>query len=354
MNSSLKLGAAYHGSRILSDVTKAMADMARDNLNLVVHMFSHNDWERHKNRMADIVKASKDAGLEVWIDNWGLGGPPGDKSHFLAAKPDSHLYFSNGEMSPDTACLNSPDFREFTKQWLEAVAELGAKTVFWDEPQLPIKKTPNGNVFSCCCPHCKKLFESMYNIPMPQGYIDGYELSNELEKFRLFTVSSYFREVTDYSHSLGMSNVVCVMVGQQHGISLETLDSLCSVPHLENIGSDPYWSSTRQDDVYDFVYTKTLDTLDVAKRFNKQHNIWIKAYSIPRGREEDIVTAAHAAYDAGARTLIAWSYMGGEANDYASQNPMVSWRKTVDGFNRVLNIERDRVLEIKRKRAAAL
>ena len=140
MNQQLKLGAAYHGSRILSDVTKAMADMAKDNFNLVVHMFSHNDWERHKNRMADIVKASKDAGLEVWIDNWGLGGPPGDKSHFLAAKPDSHLYFSNGEMSPDTACLNSPDFREFTKQWLEAVAELGAKPCSGTSRSCPSKK----------------------------------------------------------------------------------------------------------------------------------------------------------------------------------------------------------------------
>ena len=72
----LKLGMAYHGNRMPSHARQDMQEMARNGLDLVVHMLSHNDWDRHKSVMRDIVAISQDAGLEVWLDNWGLGGPP--------------------------------------------------------------------------------------------------------------------------------------------------------------------------------------------------------------------------------------------------------------------------------------
>ena len=54
----LKTGAAYHGNRMLSHAIKDMREMARADLDVVVHMLSHNDWERHSNVMGDIFKAS--------------------------------------------------------------------------------------------------------------------------------------------------------------------------------------------------------------------------------------------------------------------------------------------------------
>ena len=84
VDNKLKLGVAYHGNRMLKHVREDMLDIIHHHFNLVVHMFSHNDWDRHKNIMKEIVEISEEAGLEVWIDNWGLGGPPGDKSHFLS------------------------------------------------------------------------------------------------------------------------------------------------------------------------------------------------------------------------------------------------------------------------------
>ena len=91
----LKLGVAYHGNRMLKHIREDMLDIVQHNFNLVVHMLSHNDWDRHKNIMKEIVEISQDAGLEVWIDNWGLGGPPGDKSHFLSYYPEAHQVYSN-------------------------------------------------------------------------------------------------------------------------------------------------------------------------------------------------------------------------------------------------------------------
>lgn len=68
----LKLGVAYHGNRMLNQVQADMQDIIKHNMNLVVHMFSHNDMERNKSVMKDIISATKFLGLECWIDNWGI------------------------------------------------------------------------------------------------------------------------------------------------------------------------------------------------------------------------------------------------------------------------------------------
>ena len=62
-----------------------------------------------------------------------------------------------------------------------------------------------------------------------------------------------------------------------------------------------------------------------------------------RGRTE-------AAYDAGARTILSWSFHAGESNNYASANPQKSWNMTVEGMKRVKSRERDRIWEENRKK----
>ena len=88
----LKTGVAYHGNRMPHHAREDFLDMARNHMNLIVHMFSHTDWDRHKKIMKEIIEISESYGLEVWIDNWGIGGPPGDKSHFLQYHPEAHQY----------------------------------------------------------------------------------------------------------------------------------------------------------------------------------------------------------------------------------------------------------------------
>ena len=56
-----------------------------------------------------------------------------------------------------------------------------------------------------------------------------------------------------------------------------------------------------------------------------------------------------AAYDAGARTILTWSYMAGESNNYRSDDPAKVWNITVEAMRRIRDMERDRILEEKRK-----
>ena len=57
---------------MLSHAITDMKEIAMADMDIVVHMLSHTDWERHADVMEDIFKASEAEGLEVWVDNWGI------------------------------------------------------------------------------------------------------------------------------------------------------------------------------------------------------------------------------------------------------------------------------------------
>ncbi|MBS4224250.1 hypothetical protein [Lederbergia citrea] len=346
----LRLGVAYHGNRILKHVDSDLRDIIDHNFNMILHTFSHNDWDRHRNVMKEIIQMSEGYGLDVWVDNWGLAGPPGDKSHFLGYSPDSHQIYSDGSMDPVRVCLNSPEFRSFTKEWIDVIKEAGAKSVYWDEPHLGAKTVDkNGKpiIYSCICKRCQELFKEQYEHDMPT------EFTNEVAEFRSWTIRDYFKEVTEYSNRKSMENIICVMLEAQHGISLDTLGLIGEIDTMDNIGSDPYWQL--RDDVmiepYEYVYNATKLNLDLCKQYNKDHNIWIQGWNTPAGREEEIIYAADAAYDAGARTIFVWGYRGCESNDYGSKNPDMTWKVVGDAMLRLRNRHRDEQLSKLRKMA---
>lgn len=340
----LKTGVAYHGNRLLRHVEDDLRDMIDHNINLVVHMLSHNDWDRHRTIMKEIVGMTESYGLEVWLDNWGLGGPPGDKSHFLGYYPGSHQIYNTGEMDPVRACLNSPDFRKFTRDWVDLVEEVGGKTILWDEPHLYGRDMVDGKpqVWSCHCERCQALFEAQYGKAMPAEFTD------EVSAFRLWTIVDYFKDVTGYSAAKQIENAVVVMLGATHGINLSTIEQVAAIETMDNVGTDPYWYSGTAEP-YQHNYLATKQMLEVANKYGKGHNLWIQAFGVPRGREEEMVLATEAAYDAGARTILAWGFRGSEGNDYRARNPDLAWKVIGDAMRRIQDRYRDEQLALLRK-----
>ena len=250
------------------------------------------------------------------------------------------MVYSDGTMHPTKVCVNSPAYRKFVKEWLDTVAEIGGKTVFWDEPYMPSDRIENTNDFRycCTCPTCQKIFAERFNKKMPAV------LDDDAVRFRTDSIVEFFDEVTTYSASLGLVNTACVMLGASHGINLDSIDTICSLPHLDNIGSDPYWVGSNNVDPYQFVYENSKKNVEIADKFGKDHNLWIQGYNFPRGREDEIIMACHAAYDAGARTILGWGFHGCESNTYRSENPERTWNKMVDGMRRIKQLEYDRIL----------
>ncbi len=345
----LVTGVAYHGNRLLRHVDEDMADIVRHGMNTVVHMFSHNDWDRHLGVMKEIVNISEYYGLDVWIDNWGIGGPPGDKSHFLQYHPESHQIFSDGSVDPVSACYNSEPFVKFTMDWLDTVREFGGKTVIWDEPRFKEKKQAwqmqageEAPAFTCFCDSCQKLFAEKYNKPMPKI------ITPELAEFRNWTLTNFFDRVTTYAHSLGMKNVICVMPR-----TFDYTMDILKLPHIDNFGIDPYWHPghpIRALDPYDYVYTSTKRLLEQTTKYGKEHTLWIQGYDIPAGYEDELIVATDAAYDAGARSIFTWSYRGGESNTYKSEKCEKVWHVIGEAMNRVRQRHFDNIRDEYRKK----
>ncbi len=346
----LKTGIAYHGNRFLSHAREDLRDIARSEFDIVVHMFSHNDWERHTSVMQDMFKMTEDFGMEVWVDNWGLGGAPGDKSHFLAYHPEAHTYYGDGIMHPYQACLNAPSYRQFVKDWLHKVVEIGGKTIFWDEPFIPQTKIEGSEDYyaSCTCPTCRRMFEERFGRRMP------FVMDKDVAKFRNDTLIDFHEFISEYAHSLGLKSVICLMPYQLAGLNQHTeqermlamdIDSICSMKHIDNVGTDPYTHGKGIEYTYDYVYRSTKTCVDIANAHGKDHNIWIQAYNHRVGTEEEIVAALEAAYDGGARNIFAWSYMSGDPNSYRAESPDRAWAKALAGFHRIREMDRDRMLE---------
>ena len=334
-----RLGVAYHGNRILRHVEEDMRDIVNHNMNTVVHMFTHNDWDRHLAVMKDIVKVSEDYGLEVWIDNWGIGGPPGDKSHFLQYHPEAHQVFSDGTIDPVSSCYNSEAFVQFTKNWLDTVREFGGKKIFWDEPRLKINK--DKTAYTCYCPTCQKLFAERYGKPMPQ------ELTPEVEAFRSWSMVNYFDRVTTYAASLGIQSSTCIQL--KH---LELAAGMISLPHLDDFGVDPYWNPKvhPERDPYEFVYNASVSAIETAHQNGKDNHIWIQGYNLPKGHEDEMILATDAAYDAGARSILFWSYRGGESNSYRAECCDRAWQVMGEACARIRNRYFDEILAENRRK----
>ena len=357
MEKKLKTGCAYHGNRMLSHAILDMKEIVRAEMDIVVHMLSHTDWERHDKVMGDIFKASEAEGLEVWVDNWGIGGAPGDKSHFLAYHPEAHTYYGNGIMHPFQVCLNAPSYRQFVKNWIDKVAELGGKTIMWDEPFIPAVELPDhtGYYSACTCPVCRKKFEERFGRPMPEI------MDVDVSTFRNDLLIEFHEFVASYARSLGIKNVVCIEPYQLAGIKSPkkncellkiNIDRICSCEGLDSIGTDPYWFSRSKgpDDPYEYVYESAKTCVSITEKFGKDHNIWIQGYNAPRGREEEIYSATYAAYDAGARTILSWGFHGCESNSYRSEIPERSWLCTVEAMRDIKRFEREKILEENRKK----
>ena len=334
----LQKGVAYHGNRMLPHIRADMLDIVEHGFNTVVHMFTHNDWRRHKKIMAETIAISRELGLDVWIDNWGLGGPPGELSNFLSYYPDEHQYYNSGEVEPIRACYNSEALVKFTEEWIDAVGEIGARKIFWDEPHLRGLELNNGvpGKWTCRCPRCQELFREQYGASMPEQW------TPEVGAFRLWSIRQYFERITRYAHGCGMENNVCVMLNDELGICLDTVDQICSLPTVDGVGSDPYWVDQHfgYQDTYAWVYRQTKKNLEVCERFGKAHNVWIQSFANPNGTEEEIYAAADAIYDAGARSIFVWSYHGSDANDYRACNPEMIWKAVGGAMQRIS--ERDR------------
>ena len=315
----MKYGVSYFGNRILKHVEEDMKELKEIGFDVIVHTFSENDHKFYFRTMKDIVKLTKNLGMEVWIDPWGVGGVFGGEafSNFLIENP-SEWQITNRGRAVGSACLNSPKFREYMKRWLEAAVETGANAVFWDEPHFHILKD-FPKEWTCRCERCKEKFKEIYGHDMPE------EFTEEVSNFRNKTIEDFFEEVLSYSKKLGMKNVICFLPFESELFGLKDYESIAKIEYVDNIGSDPYWMAFKLE-MNSFLKETTQKILKLSSKYGKENHMWLQAFKIPRGREEDIVKGAKILKKENVETVLFWGVFACKhISSIAPDDPEKAW-----------------------------
>ena len=315
----MRYGVSYFGNRILKHVEEDMKELKEIGFDVIVHTFSENDHKFYFRTMKDIVKLTKDLGMEVWIDPWGVGGVFGGEafSNFLIENP-SEWQITNRGRAVGSACFNSPKFREYMKRWLEAAVETGADAVFWDEPHFHILKD-FPKEWTCRCERCREKYKETYGHDMPE------EFTEEVSNFRNETIKDFFEEVLSYSKKLGMKNVICFLPFESELFGLKDYESIAKIENVDNIGSDPYWMAFKLK-MNPFLKETTQKILKLSSKYGKENHIWLQAFKVPRGREEDIVKGAKILKKENVDTVLFWGVFACKhISSIAPDDPEKTW-----------------------------
>lgn len=301
----MAIGVSYFGNRILRHVAADMGGLAGAGYTGVLHTFSENDLAYYRAQMGRIVAVSHDAGLEVQLGTWGLGGVFGGEAEsiFAAKHPDLGQVFASGRRI-GSPCPSRPEFRDYVRAWATAAVEAGADQIFWDEPHWahPSRFDEPAANWSCVCGACRAAFAARYGEPMPTT------LTPEVRAFREQVLVDLLTDVVGYVSALGGRSTICLLppvVG--HHVAIDDWAAVATIAGLDTLATDPYWSFFGLP-AAEFVGDQARRLASVAARHGVAPQLWIQGYRLGPEQAPEIRVAVDAARAAGIDDLWAWGY----------------------------------------------
>lgn len=333
----LKLGVSYYGNRIPWRVKEDLQVIRQAGCNTILHTFSEEDVEFYEEAVGQIVQASRQFGLEVWLDPWGVGQVFGGETYssLIAKNLSLRQVSSTGESLP-LACPNHPAFREYLAQWIEAAVRVNPDVLFWDEPHFKIFPEPSADqtpkLWACRCAVCQERFQAWAGEPMPE------ELTPKVRAFKEVSLIDFIRFLCDATVAKKLKAAVCLLPFENSS-TVNDWAKVAQIPSLSVISTDPYWQPNQPEvDKHVGRFADRIATL--AKQYGKEGQIWILNFNIPKGQESTVRTAIEAAYQAGIQNFAAWSYYGAAYIRLKAEDPAAVWGMLSQCYQDLLNRER--------------
>jgi len=299
--SPARAGCSYFGVRIPRHVRRDMADLAERGYTGVLHTFSENDFAYYRDTMAEIVAISHAAGLSVQASPWGLGRTFGGEaeSRWVAFHPEECQVLDDGRRVA-AACLNSPAYRDFCKEWADWVLESGVDSVFWDEPAWVVPAhvgVDDPARWTCRCERCAERFG---------GPVPG-ELTPEVQAFREASVVDFLREMLAHVAAGGGSNAICLLPSTEGTQGLADWNEVASLSGLATLVTDPYWKHW-DGSAEEFVRRFARLLRETADRHGVGTQLWVPSFGLTREDVPDLEAAIIAAREEGVDDVWTWGY----------------------------------------------
>ncbi len=300
-NDTAAAGCSYFGVRIPRHVRRDMDDLAARGYTGVLHTFSENDFAYYRDTMAEIVAISHVAGLSVLASPWGLGRTFGGEaeSRWVAFHPEECQVLDDGRRVA-AACLNSPPYRDFCKEWADWVLECGVDSVFWDEPAWVVPAhvgVDDAERWTCRCDRCAERFG---------GRVPG-ELTPEVRRLREESVVEFLREVTDHVAERGGSNTICLLPATEGTQGLADWNEVAAIPGLATLATDPYWKHW-DEAAGPFVRRFARLLRETADRHGVGAQLWVPSFGLGAQDIPELEAAVAAAREEGVDDLWTWGY----------------------------------------------
>jgi N-acetylmuramic acid 6-phosphate etherase len=314
-----RAGCSYFGVRIPRHVRRDMADLAARGYTGVLHTFSENDFAYYRETMAEIVAASHAEGLYVQASPWGLGRTFGGEaeSRWVAFHPEESQVLDDGRRVA-AACLNSPAYRDFCKEWADWVLECGVNSVFWDEPAWVVPEhvgVDDPARWTCRCEHCAERFGG----PVPA------ELTPEVTRFRQESVVGFLRELVGHVVSRGGANTICLLPATEGTQGLADWDEVAAIRGLATLATDPYWKHWGEP-AGPFVQRFARLLRETADRHGVGAQLWVPSFGLDRDDIPDLEAALEGAREEGVDDLWTWGYEAcGHMSHLATPDAPLVW-----------------------------
>ena len=302
-----------------------MRDLAERGFTGVLHTYSENDLAYYRDQMTRIVAASHDAGLEVQVGPWGLGGVFGGEAESIFAMRFPHLgqVFADGR-HVSVPCPSRPEFRAYVRDWATAAVESGADRIFWDEPHWahPRRFDEPASNWTCVCESCRTQFNERFGVEMPT------QLTPEVRSFREKVLVELLTDAVVHVRSLGGRSTVCLLppVEGQH-VGIDEWEPVAAIDGLDTLATDPYWSFFGLD-AAEFVGGTSARLVEIAAAHGLMPQIWIQGYWLTPEQGDEIRVAVDAARAAGVDDLWTWGYEAcGHMTYLQTQQPGLVWNE---------------------------
>ncbi len=329
---NLTTGIVYLGNRDPYHYISDIEEILTHHCNFIVHIITEEDLEYYRKTLAELFEISKEAGFTVIAQPWGIGNVLDGftPSKFVLEHQESLQMLSNFQSVP-AACMNNPNFRNYLKQWIDAVVELGVDGIAWENPHYyTLKNEKKMLQWGCWCNNCKELYLKKFHHRLPTGIGEEIILLNE------YSIINFLLEMCNYAKEKHLINIVCLSPIYYRNLSMSSWHQISEIQTVDILAAKPYWYYSQfQADSFVKGIAKKISGL--CEKNGKISQIWIQNFKLLSGEESQVKKVIEICIEENIESLVGWNYYGSRViSSMRCQNPKAVWDILGEMFGRFI------------------